>query len=87
MEVIERKEPACAHPGVEEPEGPADRHPPAQRTFQGMMMGQSGMAFTTNGCEFDGSRTDSAPKLGTTEDWTYVNATMMDHPMHVEMKE
>ena len=53
------------------------------RTFQlgqGMM---GGSGFTINGREFDGNRTDAAPRLGTIEEWVYVNATMMDHPMHL----
>jgi FtsP/CotA-like multicopper oxidase with cupredoxin domain len=57
-----------------------------QRTFQlgqGTMMGSRGMTFTINGREFDGNRIDSAPRLGTIEEWVYVNATMMDHPMHL----
>lgn len=68
--------------------GPVDRlaspnAPP--RIFelgQGMMMGP-GMSFTINGRIFDGNRIDSAPRLGTIEEWVYVNNTAMDHPMHL----
>lgn len=55
------------------------------RTFQlgqGMMMGR-GMSFTINGREFDANRIDAAPRLGTVEEWVYVNDTTMDHPMHL----
>jgi len=55
------------------------------RTFQlgqGMGMG-SGMSFTINGRVFDGGRIDAAPRLGTIEEWVYLNATTMDHPMHL----
>jgi FtsP/CotA-like multicopper oxidase with cupredoxin domain len=57
-----------------------------QRVFRlgmgmGMMMG--GMGFTINGREFDASRIDSAPRLGTVEEWVYINDTPMDHPMHL----
>jgi FtsP/CotA-like multicopper oxidase with cupredoxin domain len=58
-----------------------------ERTFQlgqGMMMGMGrGMSFTINGREFEASRIDSAPRLATVEDWVYINATTMDHPMHL----
>lgn len=55
------------------------------RTFQlgqGMMMG-GGMSFTINGRLFDANRIDAAPRLGTVEDWMYVNSSAMDHPMHL----
>jgi len=55
------------------------------RTFQlgqGMRMGR-GMSFTISGREFDANRIDSTPRLGTVEEWIYVNATQMDHPMHL----
>ena len=58
-----------------------------ERTFQlgqSMMSGMGrGMSFTINGREFEASRIDSTPRLGTVEDWVYINATMMDHPMHL----
>jgi len=55
------------------------------RTFQlgqAMMMGR-GMSFTINGQKFDANRIDAAPRLGTIEDWVYINGTQMDHPMHL----
>jgi FtsP/CotA-like multicopper oxidase with cupredoxin domain len=55
------------------------------RTFQlgqGMMMG-GGMSFTINGRQFDANRVDAAPRLGTVEEWMYVNFSAMDHPMHL----
>lgn len=58
-----------------------------QRVFRlGMGMGMGmmgGMTFTINGREFDARRIDSAPRLGTVEEWVYVNDTSMDHPMHL----
>jgi FtsP/CotA-like multicopper oxidase with cupredoxin domain len=56
-----------------------------QRVFRlgmgmGMMMGGT---FTINGREFEANRLDSTPGLGTVEEWTYVNDTPMDHPMHL----
>lgn len=60
-----------------------------QRTFQlgqAMAMGMGrGMLFTINGREFDANRIDTAPRLGTIEEWVYVNGTAMDHPMHLHI--
>ena len=50
----------------------------------GMMRGGM-MSFTINGQEFDANRIDSAPRVGTVEDWLYINDTMMDHPMHLHI--
>jgi FtsP/CotA-like multicopper oxidase with cupredoxin domain len=41
------------------------------------------MSFTINGRPFDHHRIDARATLGTVEDWEFVNATGMDHPMHV----
>jgi FtsP/CotA-like multicopper oxidase with cupredoxin domain len=41
------------------------------------------MMFTINGRRFDHNRVDVRAQLGTVEDWEFVNATGMDHPMHV----
>lgn len=41
------------------------------------------MSFIINGRTFDHSRIDVRAKLGTVEDWEFVNATGMDHPMHI----
>lgn len=65
-----------------EPLPPATAPPRTFQLGQGMMMGR-GMSFTINGREFDGNRIDSAPRLGTVEEWVYVNTTPMDHPMHL----
>ena len=66
---------------------PASALPP--RVFQlgqGMGMGGGmGMSFTIDGREFDGDRIDAAPRLGSIEDWVYVNNTQMDHPMHLHV--
>ncbi len=53
---------------------------------QGMRMGGGmGMSFTIDGREFDENRIDSAPRLGSIEEWVYVNNTAMDHPMHLHI--
>ncbi|MBK5258907.1 MAG: multicopper oxidase family protein [Thermoanaerobaculia bacterium] len=49
---------------------------------QGMGMGR-GMSFLINGRTFDENRIDAAPRLGSIEEWEYVNPTGMDHPMHL----
>jgi FtsP/CotA-like multicopper oxidase with cupredoxin domain len=41
------------------------------------------MMLTINGRRFDHNRVDVRAQLGTVEDWEFVNATGMDHPMHV----
>ena len=69
-------------PGGAEPLAPSSL---PQRVFRlgmgmGMMMGGT---FTINGREFEANRIDSAPRLGTVEEWVYVNDTPMDHPMHL----
>lgn len=67
-------------PESAEPLAPATLPARVFRLGMGMM---GGMAFTINGREFDAGRIDSAPRLGTVEEWVYVNDTSMDHPMHL----
>ncbi len=43
------------------------------------------MAFTINGREFDGERTDTAVAAGTVEEWTLTNSSPMDHPAHLHV--
>lgn len=65
--------------------------PTARRSFQlgqgmgmGMgMMGGGGMSFSINGRTFNPNRVDTRVSLGSVEEWEFINATMMDHPMHV----
>jgi bilirubin oxidase len=45
--------------------------------------GMMGSAFTLNGRSFDLARIDMVVPAGATEIWTFTNATMMAHPMHV----
>ena len=47
------------------------------------MMGGGGMNFSINGRTFNPNRVDTRVRLGSVEEWEFVNATMMDHPMHV----
>ena len=60
-----------------------------RRTFEltdtmGMIPGRGmGMRFRINGREFDGDRIDTRVRLGAVEEWQFVNATTMDHPMHI----
>ena len=59
------------------------------RTFElgesmGMMRGNGmGMRFLINGREFEHERIDTRVRLGSVEEWEYVNTTTMDHPMHI----
>jgi len=50
----------------------------------GMGMG-GGMTFLIDGREFDPDRVDQTVDIGTVEEWTLVNATMMDHPLHLHI--
>jgi FtsP/CotA-like multicopper oxidase with cupredoxin domain len=43
------------------------------------------MVMTIDGRPFDPTRTDVVTRLGTVEEWTYVNHTGMDHPMHLHV--
>lgn len=61
--------------------------PARSRTFvlgggMGGMMG-GGMAFTINGRTFNPNRVDTRVRLGDVEEWTFINAMAMDHPMHI----
>ena len=47
--------------------------------------GSGGMVMTIDGRPFDPARTDVVTRLGTVEEWTYVNHTGMDHPMHLHV--
>ena len=47
--------------------------------------GSGGMVMTIDGRPFDHARTDVVTRLGTVEEWTYVNHTGMDHPMHLHV--
>ncbi len=47
------------------------------------MMGGGGMAFTINGRRFDPNRVDLRAALNAIEQWEFVNASTMDHPMHI----
>ena len=46
-------------------------------------MGMGGMSFTIDGRTFDPGRDDQTVQLGTTEEWTVVNTSPMDHPFHL----
>ncbi|WNM23929.1 multicopper oxidase family protein [Demequina capsici] len=50
-----------------------------------MMGGGSDASFLIDGEAFDPTRVDQQVQLGTVEEWTLVNATMMDHPFHLHI--
>ena len=50
-----------------------------------MGMGGSGMHFTIDGKQFDLDRDDQAVQVGTVEEWTLMNTTPMDHPLHLHV--
>ncbi|WP_295016082.1 multicopper oxidase family protein [uncultured Micrococcus sp.] len=43
------------------------------------------MSFTIDGQQFDAERTDQRVRVGTVEEWTLVNSSPMDHPMHLHV--
>jgi len=43
------------------------------------------MSFTINGQEFDAERTDVSVRAGDVEEWTLVNSSPMDHPVHLHV--
>ncbi|WP_028280400.1 multicopper oxidase family protein [Arthrobacter sp. H5] len=55
-------------------------------TMGGMGSGENSMmAFTINGQEFDPERTDAPVTAGTVEEWTLINSSPMDHPVHLHV--
>ena len=63
------------------PAGPAVRQ--RRLTFAMGMAGMGAMSFTIDGRTFDPGRDDQTVALGTTEEWTVVNTSPMDHPFHL----
>ena len=55
------------------------------RTRDGMRGNGSMMSFTIDGKVFDPDRTDISVRAGTVEEWTLVNNSPMDHPMHLHV--
>lgn len=57
-------------------------------TIEGSGMGMMGgmkheAAFTFDGKSFDSKRVDQSVKFNTTEEWTLINPSSMDHPFHL----
>lgn len=50
-----------------------------------MGMGGGMMSFTINGDTFDPARVDTTTQSGTVEEWTLVNTSPMDHPIHLHV--
>jgi FtsP/CotA-like multicopper oxidase with cupredoxin domain len=50
-----------------------------------MGMGGGGMRFTIDGREFDPDRIDQTVRVGTVEEWTIINSSPMDHPLHLHV--
>ncbi|OLT00472.1 copper oxidase [Pseudonocardia sp. CNS-004] len=54
-------------------------------TFAMGMGGPGGMSFTIDGKQFDPDRIDQTVRPGAVEEWTLVNTSPMDHPMHLHV--
>ena len=81
---------AAPVPPRREPRDLRGSEPSARRrlTFgmgMGMGVGPGGMAFTIDGREFSHDRVDQAVLLGAVEEWTIVNPSPMDHPIHLHV--
>lgn len=67
-------------------ERPVARRRTVQFAMTGMMGGGGGvMSFTIDDREFDADRTDTTVAVGTVEEWTFVNTSPMDHPVHLHV--
>ncbi|WP_238581595.1 multicopper oxidase family protein [Demequina aestuarii] len=53
------------------------------RTLTFTMSMGGGMRFLIDGVAFDPGRVDHTVDVGSVEEWTLVNVTMMDHPFHL----
>lgn len=51
----------------------------------GMGMTAGGMAFTIDGRVFDAGRIDQTVQRGSVEEWTIINPSHMDHPVHLHV--
>jgi FtsP/CotA-like multicopper oxidase with cupredoxin domain len=68
------------------PQGPVARQRQLVLAMgMGAGMGMGGMSFTIDGRTFESGRDDQTVALGTTEDWTVVNTSPMDHPFHLHV--
>jgi spore coat protein A, manganese oxidase len=69
-------------PAVLRPLPPLDPAPAAERTFE---FGQNRLTdqWTINGLAYDPATVLATPKLGTTEEWTFVNRSGLAHVVHV----
>ena len=53
--------------------------------MDGMAMRNGEMSVTIDGQPFDAARIDSAVQVGSVEEWTLVNTSPMDHPIHLHV--
>lgn len=51
----------------------------------GGMSGMGGMSFTVDRRPFDPARVDTRVRIGTVEEWTLTNTSLMDHPIHLHV--
>lgn len=57
----------------------------ARRTLRMGAMSMGNGEFVIDGKAFDAERTDTTARLGTVEEWTITNDSMMDHPFHIHV--
>ncbi len=73
--------PAALRPLDDLSTAPVDR----SRTLTLGAMGMGGGTFVIDGRSFEPTRIDTTCRLGTTEEWTLRNNSMMDHPFHLHV--
>lgn len=72
-------------PAKSPPSDLRDVHIDRARTLTFTMGMGGGMRFLIDGRPFDPDRVDQTVDLGTVEEWTLANATMMNHPFHLHI--
>ncbi|MFW7413477.1 multicopper oxidase family protein [Demequina sp. SO4-18] len=77
--------PSPVAPSRDSPRDLSDAHVDRARTLTFTMGMGRGMTFLIDGLAFDPDRVDHTVELDTVEEWTLVNATMMDHPFHLHI--
>jgi FtsP/CotA-like multicopper oxidase with cupredoxin domain len=77
--------PAVALPASVRPTMPTAGQATAKRSISFGAMSMGNGEFVIDGQPFSADRITAAPSLGTTEDWTITNNSMMDHPFHIHV--
>jgi len=77
--------PSAVAPAKSPPSDLRDADVDGARTLTFTMGMGGGMTFLIDGRPFDPDRVDQTVGIGTVEEWTLANATMMNHPFHLHI--